>query len=204
MSAQETSHFIQTGVSANAYKGDLQSAYDKWTSSFHLGLKFNKKKRINGQVNLGFGSITGQSTVSDFNLEGNEKAIPNKYFLTRYFTLQYDLNYNIVKNTQWTVYISQGAGIIRYNPKDENKNNLQDANDTRATNESYSNISIMLPTQLGVIHHLKNNFGLGIQTGFLNTMTDYLDNISDLGNRSGNDNVFLFRFSLYMPVAYKN
>jgi hypothetical protein len=58
----------------------------------------------------------------------------------------------------------------------------------------------MLPTQVGAIYLLPNQWGIGIQAGLLNPLTDYLDNIKELGNRSGNDNVMQTRLLLYVPL----
>lgn len=101
------------------------------------------------------------------------------------------------------IYISQGLGLIRYEPKDENNEPLQKKFDTRASNETYNNVSLMLPTQAGINYILKNGYGVGLQAGWLNPQTDYIDNISQWGNRQKNDNTFLVRFAFMVPLTYK-
>ena len=49
------------GVSANAYQGDLNSNFEKWSSIYHFGFKFNTNKKLNGNFNLGFGYLTGEN-----------------------------------------------------------------------------------------------------------------------------------------------
>lgn len=36
----QKSQLIAVGVSANAYRGDLDTSLDKWSNVFHLGFKF--------------------------------------------------------------------------------------------------------------------------------------------------------------------
>ncbi|MCZ6900504.1 MAG: hypothetical protein O7F74_09725, partial [Bacteroidetes bacterium] len=45
-----------------------------------------------------------------------------------------------------------------------------------------------------------NGFGFGLQTGYLNTTTDFLDNISQWGNKKGNDNVLVTKFSFVISL----
>ncbi|MDQ3394330.1 MAG: hypothetical protein M3512_09505 [Bacteroidota bacterium] len=198
---QDEKHFVQVGVTANAYKGDLQKSYENWGSSFHLGLRFNKKKRLNGSFLISIGSVTGQNLNPIFQNIENSTIQPNRFFRSSILTGQYDLQVNIIKTEQFAVFLSQGVGLMRHNPKDDQGNNLLDQNSTRAPNEDFNNISIMFPTQAGASLKLKNDFGFGIQTGFLNTLTDYIDNISMLGSNNGNDNILFVRLSFLAPIS---
>ncbi len=194
---------LEVGVSSNAYRGDLATKYQKWASGFQLGLKLNAKKRLNGHFNLGIGSITGQNPNYQFSGSVEKPATPNLFFKTSYLSLNYDLQVNLLKTRHWIVYVSQGAGLIRYNPKDDRNKGLQSQFGTRPEEESYTNITLLLPTQAGAIYLFENGFGLGVQTGWLNSQTDYLDNISQWGNRSKKDNVLQFRFSFLAPVNFQ-
>jgi len=188
---------LQLGVSANAYRGDL-SSYDKWTIGFHGGLLLNKKKRLNGSFQFAFGKWTGQTNDVDY--PGDPTKTPNTYFKTNFIAVNYELHFNIIKSDLMKLYIAQGIGIVHYTPKDEFGEKLRDLDNTRAEGESYGSISFMLPTKLGYIYFLPNRMGLGIETGFYNTLTDYLDNVSDWGTRSGKDNVLYVKFSISVPV----
>lgn len=203
LQAQKAPRMVYVGVSANAYKGDLQNSYEKYTSIFHVGLKLNKKKRLNGNIGLGYGNINGQSINPRFKTSENTVS-PNRYFKTSIFTVHYNIQYNFIKNDHWIVYLSQAIGIIRFNPKDKFNVNLQDQLSTRASNETYGNTSLMLPTKVGFIYLFDNEFGAGFEAGFLNTLTDYLDNISQMGTKDGNDNLLQFKFSFYVPLGVEN
>jgi hypothetical protein len=197
--AQQPNMYIHTGPSVISYKGDMGD-FEKLNASFHIGLQLNKKKKVNGNFNIGFGEISDDFVPSSLpNVAG--VAAPNKFFKTTFFYFNYDLHINFVKTEKWLIYLSQGIGFIRFTPKNDLGENLQDDAQTRADGEDYRNSAIMLPTSLGVIYFLPNNFGIGFQSGFYNTSTDYLDNISEFGS-SSNDNILAFRLALYAPLNF--
>lgn len=196
--AQSPEKLLNLGVSANAYNGDLGGHFEKWTAIFHVGLKFNRKKRFNGNLNLGFGTINGQGTI-----ESNipPAPTPNNFFNTNIIYGNYDLQFNIIKNKHWIIYVSQGIGILRFNPRDQFFEDLQDRNETRADSETYGNTSLILPTKAGVVYLLRNGYGAGIEAGLFNTTTDYIDNISQLGAKEGSDNIMAVKFSFFIPIT---
>lgn len=196
--SQAPSKFAHAGTSMISYKGDL-SGYDKYTIAFHAGIQFNKKKRLNGAFNLGFGNISGENR----NFTGpNPDKEPNRFFKTNFIFLNYDLHINLIKKCNYSIYLSQGIGFIRFTPTDQFGNDLQEQLITRADDENYRNASFMLPTKVGGMYLLPNYFGIGFEAGFFGTMTDYLDNISQLGE-SGNDNILSYRFNFYVPLFKK-
>lgn len=200
--AQETKIWAHTGISMNAYKGDL-SGYEQYTSSFHIGAQLNRKHRINGNLNIGFGNINGENRNFTFESEQQPLPSPNKFFKTQFFYLNYDLHYNIIKKKNIILYFSQGIGLIRFSPEDDEGNSLAENQNTREEDETYRKESFMLPTSLGAIYILPNQFGLSLQAGFYNTLTDYLDNISNLGD-SKNDNILAFRMAFFVPIKFKD
>ena len=198
-SRQAAPLLLEVGLSANAYRGDL-ATYEFWAPAFQLGLKFNKHHRWNSHFNLGIGRVQGQNFAYNF----DEAARPNLYFRTSFFSFQYDLQYHFIKNQHWHLYLSQGVGFLSFTPRNEEGLNLQDLLNTRAPFEEYANIALMFPTSLGIGYFLNNGYGLTWQMSFWNTATDYLDNISAWGLRSGNDNVLSFKFSVSVPLLRKN
>lgn len=200
--AQQAPSFGYGGFSINQYLGDLNTTPARYTGSLQLGIQLNRKKRLNGSFGISYGSITGQN--SQYVYEGEQDATPNRFFSSSVFTIQYDLHLNILKKERYILYLSQGFGVLRYNPEDGLDKSLQERLETRAPNETYGNSSVMLPTNLGFIYLLPNQWGLGLQAGYLNPLTDYLDNIGQWGNKSGNDNLLNFRFALYVPFSVAN
>ncbi len=190
---------LALGISTNAYRGDLGSGYNKWTSAFQISYYFKHQRRFHGGIHAGMGTVTGQNVERSF-AGLSPVPTPNRFFSTNFVTVNYGLQFDILSFKHWDFYVSQGFGIIRYNPKDQFDETLQDNFQTRAPNEGYSNVSVILPSYLGITYHFSNGFGFGVQGGFTNTMTDYLDNISQLGKKQGNDNIVSARFYFYAPL----
>jgi hypothetical protein len=200
---RQVSKYLELGVGPCAYKGDLSGSYSKFSSSFHLGVLFKNDKRLNSHFGLMIGNITGQNPKLSFPIDTNTATpTPNKYFKTTLFSVNYDVMIKLIKKEHFTLYLSQGIGILRFNPKDEDNKDLSGQFNKRAEDETFNNFTLMLPTSLGAIYTFKNNFGAGLQMGWLNSQSDYLDNISVWGSRKRKDNVFTCKFSFYAPLTY--
>ena len=106
----------------------------------------------------------------------------------------------MLKKERYILYLSQGLGLLRYKPEDDLGRPLQERYESRPLNETYGNSTIMLPSKLGALYLLPNQWGIGLEAGYLNPLTDYLDNISQWGNKEGNDNVLQFQLRVYVPL----
>ncbi len=190
--------FLDLGLSANAYSGNL-SSYQKWTSMYHFGLSFNRNKNWNGSINLSFGFITGENRTYK-SPKSLDQGVPNTFFNTSLLNLSYELKYHFIKTKRFALYASQGLGLMQFTPKNEEGQRLSDLLNTRPIDEIYNNITLFLPTSVGINYWLKNGYGIGFQTTLLNPQTDYLDNISALGTKSGNDQILQFRFFVLAPL----
>jgi hypothetical protein len=186
------------GFSRNAYRGDLGDSYGAGRAAFHLSYQFAHQKRLHGGLHLGAGSLSGQE-VRIATPGPEDILLANRFFQTSFFSFHYALQYDIFRYRGLLLYASQGIGLMRFVPKDEFGADLQDQLSTRAENESYGNATAILPTQIGIEYIFDNHFGFGLQAGWFNTTTDYLDNISRLGNREGGDNVWQWHFRFHIP-----
>jgi hypothetical protein len=193
---------LLTGLGGGFYQGDLETGIQNGQLLLSLGIKLNKNKRLNSNLMLSFGWLKGNQLDYSFEDGSNIPTTPNESFKTDYFSLNYELHFNIIHRDKFQLYLSQGLGIMRFVPKDENGNSLIDQPVSRPLGEDYRNLTIMLPTQLGFCYYLPNDFGIGLQTGYFNTMTDYLDNLSAWGKREGNDNVLFYRLNLNIPINF--
>ncbi len=189
---------LSIGIGANSYRGDLGPGFQQWDPSFYAALRLNQKQRLNGSFQLNIGTVSGQNPEAVF-VESN--AIPNRHFSTSIISAQFSLNFNFIKTEHFTLSIAQGIGLLRYNPRDEFGNALQDFSNTRASNETYGNIAVVLPIELELIYLLKNGYGVSLRSGIMNPMTDYIDNIAALGTGGNFDNVFTTRFSVQIPLS---
>lgn len=195
---QGASRYYWFGFSANKYKGDLNDGLMHFKPGVHLGMKLNSTKRLNASFALGLGQLSGQDP--DFKPLVEPPVIPNNYFETTFFTLDLSLQYHLIKKPRYQLYLSQGIGLVRYNPFDEEDQELLNKNTSRLAGEAYSNISLQLPTAVGATYFLPNQWGIGLQAAYLNPLTDYLDNIGKLGSNKGNDNALQFRLMILLPV----
>ena len=190
--------YIYGGPALIKYSGELGN-YDNTSGSLNIGVQFNKKKKLNGSLNFGLGSASGQDVNFGSQASLSTDPDPNNFFKSQFVYFSYELKYHLIKRADYHIYISQGLGVFRFNPQDDLGNDLQDLNNTRNTDETYRNATVMLPIGVGGTYFLPNKFGIGLQMGFYNTLTNYLDNISELGDESG-DNLLGIRLAVYAPL----
>ena len=202
--AQTPDKFLLIGGSANAFRGELNQYYNRFKPAVHATLQFNEKKRFNGAINLQVGQLQMQSPMQTIQVPENATASVANSVETSFIGLNYDLHFNFIKTDNWILYISQGIGLLRFEPKDAAGNGLVNNTTTRAPQEEYSQISLMLPTSLGAQYVFKNGYGIGAQAGLMNPTTKYLDNLEDLAGNQQSDNVLQFRFSFIAPLGFKD
>lgn len=192
---------LVVGFGGTSYRGDLTNRFESWGGTFHAGLAFNKKKRMNGFLHLMIGGVRGNSRsyVTNSN-QTTQIAQPNSYFKTSLISFGYELRINVIKKQSYILYVSPGIALLRFDPKDEYNQSFSNQLLTRASGETYSNISLMLPTKIGGAYYLNKGYGIGCDIGFLNPLTDYIDNISKLGNRNKKDNLLQINLLLYIPL----
>lgn len=197
LSRQKVKNFIEVGLSANSYWGDL-SGYNKLSPAFQIAYKFNNARVLNGRIALSTGFFTSENLDYTF-FENGERTTPNTFFRTNFVSLQYELHVNLLKTRQYMIYLSQGLGLLQFTTKDEEGRELVDLQETRANNETYNTTALILPTGIGGAYILKNGFGIGLQLSLLLPQTDYLDNISEWGKQNVNDNIFQAKLWLMIP-----
>ncbi len=186
------------GFGGTSYRGDLSQSFQSWGGTFHAGILFNKKKRTNGYIHFMLGGVRGNNPSYTYN--DTATTTPNNYFKTSLFSVGYELRIHILKRASYSLYLSPGVALLRYNPKDEYNNPYSDQFATRARGEEYNNIALMFPIKIGGAYYLQNGCGIGVDAGFLNPMTDYIDNISDWGNRKKKDNLMQINLLLYISI----
>ncbi|SHK87323.1 Outer membrane protein beta-barrel domain-containing protein [Reichenbachiella agariperforans] len=193
---------IVIGLGSSHYSGDLGSGYGSGQIMGSIGLAINENKRLNSHIILQAGAIRANELDYSYDDGTGTNTTPNESFNTAYFSLNFALHLNLIDRDKFKLYLSQGIGFIRYTPKDENGKALSDQSTTRALGETYRNMSIMIPSQLGFKYYLPNGYAVGVQTGFANSLTDYLDNISQWGKKDGNDNIFITQIQLNIPIQF--
>ena len=184
------------GYSINSYNGDL-SGYGKFNNAFSTGLLFNNRKRISGELNIRIGQIIAESL--------NEASPIENFVRNNYFSINYGLNIRLYQwKEQLSFHLVPGFGIINHNPRDIDNNELISIGSTRERDEEYGRVAIILPLKLAIKYHTPYRLHFSLELGFLNTRTDYLDNVSQLIDDSNRDNIFFTNFVISTDLKKKD
>lgn len=202
--AQIKKLYVEAGISANSYKGSLNEGFGNYTMGTHLGIRFCKNNRLNGHINFSYGSIDGQTKVFTVKDAAGNLVYPINYFKTSLFTFDYILQFNVVSKKSFLIYIGAGAGVVKFNVKDEDGNDLIDNSKSRDVHESYKDLAVTLPVVIGYNYIFRNDYRFGIQAQLLNPLTDYLDNTSKWSPYVTTDNVLSFKFFIAVPISLIN
>ena len=187
---------IFLGYSINSYGGDL-SGFGKLNSAFNVGVLFNNRKRISGEINIRIGRVIAESL--------NERSPIESFVSNNYFSINYGANIRLYQwKQQLSFHLTPGFGIINHNPRDVDNNELISIGSTRNRDEEYGRIAIILPVKFGIKYHTPYRLHFGIEFGFLNTRTDYLDNVSQLIDDSNRDNIFFTNFIISTDLRKKD
>lgn len=135
-----------------------------------------------------FGSVIGQNpSLPSVQITNGDWIQPNQFVQTNYQGIALMPRVRLVELRGFHVHATLGIGVLRFQACDDAGQDLIDLPDTRNVNEVYGASSIHLPIQLQVGYLWPNQIGWQLQAGFHNPLTDYLDNIGELGGREGND-----------------
>jgi len=189
--------FLVVGVNALSYKGSLQNSYARWTPGIQVGLRFQKKKNLNGMLSATFGKVIGEDRTYVKPSRFSDQIQPVSRFQTSVFSLQYEAQFLLFRHKGLRIFTSLGLGLFRYEPQDWDGNSLVEKDRTRNKDESYSKNAIQFPIQFGFQYWFPNEMGLGFQAGWLNPVSKYIDNMSDLANNEVSDNVATIRFQFF-------
>ncbi|WP_281614295.1 outer membrane beta-barrel protein [Flammeovirga sp. SubArs3] len=203
--------YLEIGPAIGSYRGDLSPNYSKVNGGVNVGYIFNKERRWNFRLDFSYLYVQGQILRAPDYIPPLTEPYPNDYFQSHTFNTSLSVMFNIINKDNFKVYIAQGIGLFYYNPMDENGEELienisdprQGYYKTRNDGEDYTNFALSLPTRFGVNYFFPTNFGVGVSATFANIFTDYLDNVSELGNVKGNDNLMSVNFSFFIPLQYQ-
>jgi hypothetical protein len=192
--------FLVLGLNSVAYRGSLQSSYSRWTPAYQIGIRLEKKRILNGMASLTFGSFIGEDREYKIPSKANQTLSPVSRFKTSFVGIGYEVQILLFKYHGLRLFASQGIGLFRFSVKDWDGNNLSAKDKTRDRGETYSENVLNLPLQLGFQYRFPNDMALGMQAGWLNPLSNYLDNMDALSNNTNSDNVAICRFQFYYPL----
>lgn len=195
---------VQLGVGfmAIGYQGDMtyqNEPYNRIGSGFNITAQFDNYKRISPQLNLGVGQFRGQNRE----LPAIEGIQPNTFFHTSYLSLDLRLRYRINKLGKFRPHFAPGIGIISFTPKDMEGNSLANNLDSREEGETYGSTTVLLPLNVGFTCKINELASIGLDFTHLVVGSDYLDNVGNLGPKSGNDRLQTLCLTLYLTPSQR-
>ena len=190
---------VGLGMIASAYSGDLNFQAEKFYRfypGFNLYLQFGKTKMISPQLNMGFGKFVAQNRQ----LQSIPGYTINKYVETNFFYADFRLKAKFLRKTIFNPFVSLGPELFSYTPKDVEGNALADNFESREENETYGSVAFAFPLSIGFDLLLNPIFGIGFEYTYRLTSSDYLDNIGNLGLKSGKDKLNTFQLSFFVNI----
>lgn len=196
--AQQADEMLSVGMLANSLNSDL-GGYQTLKPGAAISLKLNKRRWLNGQFQLTTGYVQASATQSP----SGSLSPANRFVNTGFVQFHLEANINLIKRDQWSLFISQGFGLMRFTPKDEFGQNLSDQGGTRMPIEAYDLSTIVLPSGIGAHYFITPDIGFSLHIRLTNPQTDYLDNISNYGNPNNNDQVLSLQLSFLHRISLR-
>lgn len=185
------------GLSVGSYLGDLNpqlNAADGFTPGLDMSLQF-PGKALGPEIHAGLGQIVAQLPP------GTQAVMPvNTFVATDLFYLDLRMRLQLLRRFRLNPVLAGGVGVLVFSPKDYTGAALTDLPATRANGEMYSGSSLSFPVSAGLRYRFNNRFSIGAEAITRWTKSDYLDNISQWGNATGNDRVVSLVLSAFIRL----
>lgn len=203
VSGQDSTFTKYAGLSfgSSIPKTDLEPTYKNPGVQLSAFMQFTPNRWLNVGFWLSVGEVQSENREVRF-FDQSEFQI-NDFARTNYQALHVEPSIHLIKKPNYSIYLAQGFGFMRFAVYDRDNVNLADQLDSRSSGEDYANFTVLLPTTFNAYYFLPNDFGFQLRTGWLNPQTDYLDNISEFGNPDNNDNLFILQLSIVKRFTFK-
>lgn len=164
----------------------------------NLSLQTTGSAALQLQANVGFGAFEEQlDRRSDaFSLD----ATANKFVETSFYYADLRLKFRFLRQKRLQPYVSLGAGILVFSPRDESGKLLREQPETRAAHETYNTSIPQLPGVIGLKAQITPLVAASIDYTYRVTPTDYLDNVGQWGSRQGHDALQALQLSVYFTL----
>ncbi len=197
---------IGIGVSGNVYIGDLSQKITDIRNVYpgiSIGTRFTQKERIFSTINLNYNILSEQLHDGETMTITGPGYQASTYFNTHIYSIDYRLQYLILKKKTFTPYLKAGGGVMRFIPYDINGVNLATNVFSRPEAENYSVFSLYIPVGFGIQYSVSPKLFVSAEYQGFMTATDYLDNIGTNGTKNGKDLFHSILFSVYYRVSEK-
>lgn len=193
---------LQVGLGLNSfsYLGDL--AFDGGVRRFHPGLDISlqaaNSKAFRLQTRFGFGKFVEQLDNGFFPIE--DDILPNTFVETDILYVDLNFTYHFLKRKAIQPFVSAGLGLLFFTPKDRLGNPLGENIFTRRETEVYGSNTLSFPFYGGLKYKLNRAVQLEVAYLYRLSLSDYLDNIGELGTHAGNDAIQGVRIGMYFNL----
>ncbi|MEL6649858.1 MAG: outer membrane beta-barrel protein, partial [Bacteroidota bacterium] len=190
------------GLDGISYIGDLSDPNQKIHRIYpgaNLSIQLEGPKRLKLQLNGGFGKFSEQ--YDDVRPSNTPGVRVNTFVETSFFYGDLRLKYRFPISQHFHPFLTAGAGVLSFTPRDQEGRFLNDALFTREPDEDYSTIVPQIPFGAGVQARINPAVSISLEYLFRFTPTDYLDNIGRLGTREGDDFLHGLQLSMYITLS---
>lgn len=183
------------------FSNDLSDIY-RINPGGNLSLQTVTRSPLQFQANIGIGSFAEQIDQNSPTLDSD--AMVNRFVETAFYYGDFRLKYRFFHKRVIQPYLSAGAGILVFSPKDESGKELIRKPETRAPGETYNTTIPQLPATIGLQARITPLVAVSIDYTYRLTPSDYLDNVGQWGSQSGDDALHNIQASLYFSLKPKS
>lgn len=171
------------GTGTTTYFGDLKDNGDYFDPKFNLnlGLQYFFNNRVSGRVELQWFSLEGADEDSEENgkINRNLSFKSNNYELNAVGMIQaFPNGTRYYQRKDFNFYAFAGIGLIYFNPKAEYQGEKYALQPIQTEGVKYSRVAIVIPYGVGIKYKIDPFWNVGIEAGFRQTFTDYIDDVS--------------------------
>lgn len=190
------------GLDGISYIGDLSDpdqVIHRIYPGANLSIQLEGPKRLKIQLNGGFGKFSEQ--YDGVKPNASPGVIVNTFVETSFYYGDIRLKYRFPISKHFHPFLTAGAGVLSFTPRDQEGRFLNDALFTREPDENYSTIVPQIPVGAGIQARINPAVSISLEYLFRYTPTDYLDNIGRLGTRPGHDYLHGLQLSMYITLS---
>ena len=193
--------FSFSGISYTGDYSDGASALSRVYPGANFSIQSSNPRPLKLQLNAGFGKFAEQYDTDSPNIPPGVE-IPT-FIETSFIYGDLRLRYHFFNNKNFQPYLSAGAGIMFFSPKDQDGKRLVRRTSTRLEGEDFNDIIPELPLSAGFYFHLTRQVWMDISYTYRYTPTDYLDNVGLAGENNGFDALHSLNLGLHITLGPK-
>ena len=181
---------LGVGISGNVYVGDLNYKFYNIRNVYPgvtISTRFSRKDHFYSAFNLSYTSLSEQLHDGEQLVVNGPDYKASPFFSTKIYSLDYRLQYILLKKPNFSPYFKAGIGLMRFTPTDINGVNLATNLYSRPEIESYAVFNYYAPLAFGFQYKINSQLWMNIDYTHYFLGTDYLDNIGSIGAKQGND-----------------